>query len=73
MSERGTAEAGSRALPTHHLQGFAASRSFVDRHTVLREIGVRESTILNLLGPEFHARYGRPSRIPSYLNVPAVT
>jgi len=51
---------------------------FVNKETVLANIGKPGTVIVNALGPQFHlgqepSRYGRPGRVPGSVNVSAAT
>jgi thiosulfate/3-mercaptopyruvate sulfurtransferase len=75
-----------RALETGPAKGyppatFAAKPKpgfFVDKHATLEATTVRNTVVVNALGPQFHkglepSRYGRPGRVPGSCNVSAAT
>lgn len=75
---RPTESGPSKGYPPATFTAAPVAGLFVDKSKVAAAMGRSDTTIVNALGPQFHAglepsRYGRPGRIPGSVNVPAGT
>lgn len=67
-----------KGYPPTTLKAVPRAGLFVDKSTVLSQIGDASTVTVNALGPQFHrglepSRYGRPGRVPGSVNVSAAT
>src|SRR5512139_1285202 len=68
----------ARSYPPATFAARPREGMFVNKETVLANIGKPGTVIVNALGPQFHlgqepSRYGRPGRVPGSVNVSAAT
>jgi thiosulfate/3-mercaptopyruvate sulfurtransferase len=75
---RSTESGPPKGYPPATFKAAPVKGLFVDKSAVSAAMGRSDTTIVNALGPQFHAglepsRYGRAGRVPGSVNVPAAT